>query len=220
MDTDALVAWARNNAISEKDCNVLEIRRYTGRVLLEREWKLVKNDLFNDGISRNGENQLRKLAAEINDPRPEKKEITICHEGESPYRYVFADEAAFANYLENANATGLIPVREEGHSQDGETHDGSSPPPSLPSVAPPLPIVHTTFGQLKAGGGYTLKCSQCKSYHTLARAVTNSTNYIDNVSSLPLSSPPERRFGRYLRPVTLPRTKLSVLCLTSRENPG
>ena len=70
MDTEALVAWARNNTISEKDCNVLEIRRYTGRVLLEREWKLVKNDLFNDGISRNGENQLRKLAAEINDPRP------------------------------------------------------------------------------------------------------------------------------------------------------
>jgi len=70
MDTDALVAWARNNAISEKDCNVLEIRRYTGRVLLEREWKLVKNDLFNDGISRNGENQLRKLATEINGPHP------------------------------------------------------------------------------------------------------------------------------------------------------
>ena len=74
-------------------------------------------------------------------------------------------------------------MREEGHSQDGEAHDGSSPPLSPPSVAPPLPIVHTTFGQLKAGGGYTLKCSQCKSYHTLARAVTNSTNYIDNVSS-------------------------------------
>ena len=70
MDTEALVAWARNNAISEKDCNVLQSREYTGRILLETEWKLVKDDLFKDGISRNGEDRLRKVAAEINDPRP------------------------------------------------------------------------------------------------------------------------------------------------------
>jgi len=182
MDTEALVAWAHNNAISEKDCHVLQSREYTGRFLLEREWKLVKDDLFKDRISRNGEDRLRKAAAEINDPRPEEKEITICNEGESPYRYAFADEAAFDNYLKNANATGLIPVREEGYSQDGEAHDGSSPPPSPPSVAPPLPIVHTTFGQLKAGGGYTLMDSQCKSYHTLARSVKISTDCIDNLS--------------------------------------
>ena len=70
MDTEALVAWAHNNAISEKDCHVLQSREYTGRILLEREWKLVKDDLFKDGISRNGEDRLRKVAAEINDPRP------------------------------------------------------------------------------------------------------------------------------------------------------
>ena len=69
MDTEALVAWARNNAISEKDCNVLQSREYTGRILLDTEWKLVKDDLFKDGISRNGEYRLRKVVAEINDPR-------------------------------------------------------------------------------------------------------------------------------------------------------
>jgi len=187
MDTEALVAWARNNAISEKDCNVLQSREYTGRILLDTEWKLVKDDLFKDGISRNGEYRLRKVVAEINDPRPEEKEITICNEGESPYRYAFLDEEAFANYLKNANATGLIPVSDEGHSQEGKAHDGRSPPatppPSPPSGAPPLPIVHTTFGQLKAGGRYTLMDSQCKTYHTLARAVTISTDCIDNLSA-------------------------------------
>lgn len=134
---EALVDWARNNGIPEKDCNILEARGYTGDVLLDEAFKLVKAALFQDKVSRDGENQLRKFAAEINDPRSgawspgpphhapltlhpqppvaEEKKITI-FKGESAYQCRFADNEAFATFLKNFQRDWSHPRERGGRS--------------------------------------------------------------------------------------------------------
>jgi hypothetical protein len=206
MDTQAVVTWARRNEILEKDCNVLEAEGYTGRALLE-PWSVVERHLYQDKVSRGGIALLRKLAGESNDPRgawrpplmppppntvtrtlpptaaprlvAEDKTIIISDQDGSLALVTFADQTGFAAYLASLNASGLIFVSEE----DDEPHDSEcSPPPSPPSATPRSAIVHTTHGQLKKGGEYTIQESKNSTLHTLSRTVANSKNAVTNLA--------------------------------------
>ena len=205
-DEHALVALARRNMMSEDDCHILKAKGYAREALLVPAWKDVKRDLYQDKVSRNGIAKLEKLVAQSKASRSgacstspphhappthdernrraapplfaEDKTITLIDQDGVAARVTFADQTEFADHLTRLNASGLILV--SGH-EDDESHDcAASPPPSPPSTV--LLIVHTTHGQLKKGGKYTIQESKNSTLHTLNQTVDKSKHAVENIA--------------------------------------